>query len=142
MMRQNIVFVENRAGSLKKVTEIIGEAGINIFGFACFDAPEFAVFRMICDDADRAEELLTKHGYLNRITPAIVVDMLDEVRGLDCLLGVVAESNVSLDYIYTSYHRAGEVPVAILYSEDASVTESILKNNGFRVLSSVEELKK
>ena len=49
MIKQNIVFVENKAGSLKRVTGLLANNNINIYGFACFDAPEFAIFRMICD---------------------------------------------------------------------------------------------
>ena len=37
MIKQNVVFVENKAGSLKRVTGIIADNGINIYGFACFD---------------------------------------------------------------------------------------------------------
>lgn len=69
------------------------------------DAPEFAIFRMICNDPDKAEIVLNRSGYMNRITQAIVVDMKDQVGGLDELLKVASDSNVSLDYIYTSFHR-------------------------------------
>ena len=55
MIRQNIVFIENKAGSLQKVTELLKEAGIDIYGFACFDAPEFALFRMVTDKAEEAK---------------------------------------------------------------------------------------
>ena len=55
MIKQNVVFVENKAGSLKRVTGTLADNGINIYGFACFDAPEFAIFRMICNDPDKAE---------------------------------------------------------------------------------------
>ena len=91
MIKQNIVFVENKAGSLKRVTGIIADNGINIYGFACFDAPEFAIFRMICDNPDKAEMVLNQSGYMNRITQAIVVDMKDQVGGLDELLKVAAD---------------------------------------------------
>lgn len=142
MIKQNIVFVENKAGSLKRVTGIIADNGINIYGFACFDAPEFAIFRMICDNPDKAEMVLNQSGYMNRITQAIVVDMKDQVGGLDELLKVAADSNVSLDYIYTSFHRKDLRPVVILHSEDIAVTESVLKNNGFKVFSTADELEK
>ena len=46
MVKQNIVFVENTPGSLQKVTKILAENQIDIYGFGCFDAPEFANFRM------------------------------------------------------------------------------------------------
>ncbi|MBQ8305822.1 MAG: amino acid-binding protein [Blautia sp.] len=142
MIRQNIVFVENKAGSLRKVTALLAEKQIRIYGFACFDAPEYALFRMICNDPDQAEQVLSENGYMNRITPVIVVSMKDEVDGLDEILDVMAESNVNLNYIYTSFHRSTGVPVAVMYAaEDMFVTESILKGNGFRVLDSMDELK-
>ena len=139
MIKQNIVFVENKAGSLKRVTGMLTDNDINIYGF---DAPEFAIFRMICNDPDKAELILNKSGYMNRITQAIVVDMKDQVGGLDELLKVLADSNVSLDYIYTSFHRKDLIPVVILHSEDITVTESVLKNNGFNVFTTTEELEK
>lgn len=142
MLKQNIVFVENKPGSLGKVTRIISENGINIYGFACFDAPEFALFRMVCDDPEKAGEVLTENGYMNRRTNVIAVDMKDEVGGLDEFLNVICESNINLDYIYTSYHRKSQIPVVIMQSEELLVTESILKNNGFKVLNSVEQLER
>ena len=142
MVKQNIVFVENKAGSLKRVTGMLADNDINIYGFACFDAPEFAIFRMICDNPDKAEMILNQRGYMNRITQAIVVDMKDQVGGLDELLKIMAGSNVSLDYIYTSFHRKDLRPVVILHSEDIAVTESVLKNNGFKVFSTADELEK
>ena len=142
MIKQNIVFVENKAGSLKRVTGLLANNNINIYGFACFDAPEFAIFRMICDDPDKAEIILNQSGYMNRITQAIVVDMKDQVGGLDELLKIMADSNVSRDYIYTSFHRKDLRPVVILHSEDITVTEGVLKNNGFKVFSAADELEK
>lgn len=142
MIKQNIVFVENKAGSLKQVTNILAENNVNIFGFACFDTPEFAIFRMVSDAPERAEQILTENGYMNRITNVIVVDLKDEIGGLDELLSVLAESNVSLNYIYTSFRREDQIPVIILHSEEIFATESVLRGNGFRILNSVEELEK
>ena len=36
MVKQNIVFVENTPGSLQKVTKILAENQIDIYGFGCF----------------------------------------------------------------------------------------------------------
>ncbi|MDO4306369.1 MAG: amino acid-binding protein [Eubacteriales bacterium] len=140
MIKQNIVFVENRAGSLRKVTEILAEKNVDIYGFACFDAPEFALFRMVSNGAEKAAEALTENGFINRVTDVIAVDLKDEVGGLDEILSVVGESNISLDYIYTSYHRDSQTPVVIIHSEEIFLTESVLKNKGFKVLNSVDEL--
>ena len=138
MIRQNIVFIENKAGSLQKVTELLKEAGIDSYGFACFDAPEFALFRMVTDIAEEAERVLTEYGYMNRVTEVIAVDIKDEVGGLNTVLKVLGECNVNLDYIYTSYHRGNSLPIMILQTDDVFVTESVLHNNGFHVLNSLE----
>ena len=142
MVQQNIVFVENKAGSLKRVTEILKEAKINIYGFACFDYPEFASFRMICDQPDRANEILSENGYMSRLTNAIMVHLKDETGSLDEVLDVFAESNVSLNYIYTSYHRKTMKPVVILHSEELTVTEGLLKYRGFEVMEDVTDIEK
>ena len=126
MIKQNIVFIENKAGSLQKVTGLLAEAGIDIYGFACFDAPEFA------------GKILTENGYMNRVTEVIAVDLKDEVGGLNTVLQVLGNCNVNLDYIYTSYHRGNALPIMILQTDDVFVTENVLSNNGFRVLNSLE----
>ena len=62
MVKQNIVFVENTPGSLQKVTKILAENQIDIYGFGCFDAPEFANFRMVCDDPEKADQIMAENG--------------------------------------------------------------------------------
>ena len=122
------------------MTELLAEKGINIYGFACFDAPEFALFRMVSDNAEKAGQILTEEGYMNRLTEVIAVDLKDEVGGLNAVLKVLRDCNVNLDYIYTSYHRKSSQPIMILQGEDLLVTETVLKNNGFCVLDSLEDL--
>ena len=104
-------------------------------GFGCFDAPEFANFRMVCDDPEKADQIMAENGYMTRITQAILVDLQDEIGGLDKLLSVMGDSNVNLHYIYTFFHRGLKVPVAIMHCEDLLVAESVLRNNGFKVLN-------
>ncbi len=142
MVKQNIVFVENRSGSLREVTKLLADNQVDIYGFACFDAPEFAVFRMVCSDAEKASRILSENSYMNRLTDVIVVDLQDAVGTLDELLSVIHDSNVNLNYIYTSFHRVDQIPVVIICSEANMETESVLQNRGFRVLDNVEKLKK
>jgi len=142
MVKQNIVFVENRSGSLREVTKLLADNQVDIYGFACFDAPEFAVFRMVCSDAEKASRILSENSYMNRLTDVIVVDLQDAVGTLDELLAVIHDSNVNLNYIYTSFHRVDQIPVVIICSEANMETESVLQNRGFRVLDNVEKLKK
>jgi hypothetical protein len=140
MLKQNIVFVENKAGSLRKVTACLAENNINIYAFACFDAPEFAIFRMVSSDPELSEKVLTELGYMNRVTNIIAVDLNDKVGSLDEFLSVFEQSNVSLDYVYTSHHRKDQIPVIIVSCEEIFEAESVLESRGFRVLKELSDL--
>lgn len=137
-MKQNIVFVGNKAGGLLEVTRILAENKVDIYGFACFDAPEFAIFRMLCNHPEEAEKILTEAGYMNRTTSVIAVDLKDEIGGLNEVLEVLGNANINLDYIYTTYHRCSSQPIMIVQAEDFFVTEEVLKSNGFHVLDDME----
>ena len=93
---------------------------------------------MVTDKASEAEKILTENGYMNRVTEVIAVDIKDEVGGLNAVLQVLGDCNINLDYIYTSYHRGSSLPIMILQTDDVFVTENVLENNGFHVLSSLE----
>ena len=84
---------------------------------------------------EKADKIMAENGYMTRITQAILVDLQDEIGGLDKLLSVMGDSNVNLHYIYTFFHRGLKVPVAIMHCEDLLVAESVLRNNGFKVLN-------
>ena len=94
---------------------------------------------MVCSDAEKAEKVLSENGYMNRISKVIAVDLKDCAWGLDDVLQVLAESNISLNYIYPSCRKESMSPVMILHSEELTVTESVLKNKGFRLLEGVDE---
>lgn len=142
MLKQNIVFVENKKGSLKRVTEILKENGVYVYGFACFDAPEYALFRMIADDAEKAEAILNEKGYMNRISRVTAVNLGEVVDGLDSILGVFDESNINLDYVYIAYHKTSQIPAVIIHSEEMTTAECILEHKGYHVLNDVKELMK
>ena len=72
---EQVVLIENEFGEIGIDGGFLKEAGIDIYGFACFDAPEFALFRMVTDKADEAEKILTENGYMNRVTEVIAVDI-------------------------------------------------------------------
>lgn len=142
MLKQNIVFVENKKGSLKRVTEILKENNVYVHGFACFDAPEYALFRMIADDAEKAEKILTENGYMNRISRVTAVKLDEMADGLDTILGVFDESNLNLDYVYIAYHKTSQIPAVIIHSEEMTVAEKILTHQGYHVLNDARELLK
>ena len=104
MLKQLSVFVDNRPGSLMDVTSKLTEAHINIRAVASSDTPEFAILRLVVDDANAAKEYLTSKGFVVRVTEVIGVELEDKKGNLNHMLTILAEGEISINYIQPSQY--------------------------------------
>jgi hypothetical protein len=98
---QLTVFLENRSGRLAEVTDILGKAGINIRGFSTTEAAEYGILRLIVPEPEKARDLLNKEGFTTHLTEVVCVAVPDEPGGLARVLDVLAEQEISVDYMYS-----------------------------------------
>lgn len=126
MIKQLSVFVENRTGSLMDVTKALTEAHINIRAVASSDTPEFAILRLVVDQAEEAKEYLLSKGFIVRISEVIGVELQDEKGNLNHMLSILAEGEVSINYIYSFVIRDGKAPVMIFHTDDVEKAVAIL----------------
>lgn len=98
---QLTVFLENRSGRLAEVTDILGKAGINIRGFSTTEAAEYGILRLIVPDPEKAREILHKEGFTTHLTEVVCVAVPDEPGDLARVLDVLAEQQISVDYMYS-----------------------------------------
>lgn len=134
MVRQISIYTENKRGSMRSLTKLLFEAGINIHSFVTNDSAEFGIVRMVVSDTDKAIELLNVNGYLTRLTTVLMVAVSDEPGCLDQLLHCLKKAYVNIDYIYTSFDRESNSALIILHSDDLAEVESLLRSEGFRCL--------
>ena len=128
MITQISVFAENRKGAMRKLTGILGDAGIDIIALVTNDSAEFGIVRMIV-----SEQKLAQKGYMVHKDLVMAVDLEDRPGGLNRLLASIDESNTNIDYLYISYDRALSVPIAVIHSGDLEELEQCLKNQGYHV---------
>ncbi len=138
MIKQLSVFVENRTGSLMDVTSKLTEAHINIRAVASFDTPEFAILRLVVDNADAAKEYLTSKGFVVRVSEVIGVELEDKKGNLNNMLTILAEGKISINYIYSFVIRDEAAPVMIFHSDDFEKAISILKEAGVKVVEEAD----
>ena len=62
LIKQLSIFVENKAGRLAEITEIIAKAGIDIRALSIADTTNFGILRLIVDKPDEAEKPLKTPG--------------------------------------------------------------------------------
>lgn len=134
MIKQLSVFVENKTGSLMNVTSALTEAHINIRAIASFDTPEFAILRLIVDNAEAAKEYLTSKGFVVRITEVIGVELEDKKGNLNNMLTILAKGHVGVNYIYSFIIRDGKAPVMVFHTDDYEKTAQILQEANVKMV--------
>ncbi len=134
MLKQLSVFVENVAGSLMKVTQELVNEGINIRAISSFDTPEFGILRLIVDKPEEAEAMLKHKGFFVQKKDVIAVEIEDRMGSLNRMLAVLAEGNISINYIYSFVIREDNAPVMVFQTEYLEEAVQILKNHGITVI--------
>jgi DNA-binding LacI/PurR family transcriptional regulator len=61
-VHQISVFLENRAGQLAEVTQLLAEGGIDLRAISIAETKDYGVLRLIVDDTDKAVEALLAQG--------------------------------------------------------------------------------
>ena len=51
-VKQLSVFIENKAGRVSEVTDLLGKAGVNIRGFSVSDTADYGIVRLVVDEPD------------------------------------------------------------------------------------------
>ena len=134
MFKQISVFVENVAGSLMKVTKELVAEGINLRAISSFDTPEFGILRLIVDRPEETAQLLKDKGFFVQTKDVIAVEIEDRSGSLNQMLEVLAEGNISINYIYSFVIREDQAPVMVFQTEYLEEAVQILKNHGINVI--------
>lgn len=134
MIDQLSVFLENKSGRLAELARALGDASIDMHALMVADTSDFGVVRVICDDPDRARDLLETLGFGVTITPVTAVEVPDRPGGLADLLDALGSLGVNVEYAYcfVTPGCGGAVDVLKVDSSDA---EHLISEAGFRVLT-------
>lgn len=100
-VRQLSVFIENKAGRVSEVTDILGDAGINIRGFSVSDTAEYGILRLVVDKPEDAMSELKGHGFTVKESDVICIKLADEPGALAKVLKVVSDAGVNIEYVYS-----------------------------------------
>ena len=138
-VHQISVFLENRAGQLAEITKDVADAGIDLRAISIAETADYGVLRMIVDDADKATSILLSHGYILSLNPVVVVAVPDTPGGLAPVLGVLAEGNIDIEYMYSLFtHKEGKAYIVFRVPE-ADKFVALLATHGI-VPSTSQEL--
>ena len=72
-VHQISVFLENRAGQLSEITQVLADNAIDMRAISIAETADYGVLRLIVDQPQKATTLLLEHGFILSMTPVTVV---------------------------------------------------------------------
>jgi hypothetical protein len=100
-VRQLSVFIENKAGRVSEITDILGQHNINIRGFSVSDTADFGIVRLVVDDPQAGQEALQGAGFTVKASDVLCLNLPDHPGGLAGVLKVVSAAGVNIEYVYS-----------------------------------------
>ena len=135
-VNQVSVFLENKPGTLNKMTEVLAAGNVNMRALSLADTKDFGIARMIVNDVYEATNVLKNADFVAKFTPVLVYAVSDEAGGLNKLLQAFTESNVNIEYMYAF---AGKKNAYMIFRvNDTQSAEKILAAKGLKSLSQEE----
>ncbi len=138
LVNQISVFLENKSGRLAEVTKTLREKKIDIRALYIADTTEYGILRMIVDQPDQAQKVLSDNGFTVSSTNVIAIAIPDKPGTLDDALETLSDADISVDYLYAFVGRLSTDAIVIIRVEDPQLALSKLEQTGIRVLSREE----
>ena len=132
-VKQLSVFIENKAGRVSEVTDVLGEAGVNIRGFSVSDTADYGIVRLIVDDPVHGHEVLSEAGFTVKDNDVLCLDLPDHPGGLAGVLKVVSGAGVNIEYVYSLISTYVVINVA-----DIKRAEQLLTGKPVRLVTQEE----
>ena len=100
-VKQLSVFIENKAGRVSELTDVLGSAAVNIRGFSVSDTAEYGIVRLVVDDPDKGAKALADAGFTVKESDVVVVRLADVPGALAAALKAVSDAGVNIEYVYS-----------------------------------------
>lgn len=138
MIKQISIFVENKPGRLKAMTNILKENNIDIRALSIADTKDFGILRLIVNDPEKACNALKNADCTVTITDVLAVGVNDCPGGLAKVMDTLYENSISVEYMYAFVSKSENIAYVILRVADNKYAADVLNNAGIKLLTSQE----
>ena len=137
-VKQVSVFLENKVGHLRMVTEELKKAGLNLRAISLADSETFGVLRIVVENPDKAYQVLRAANHAVKETEVIAVEVPDKPGGLSDVLKTLEDCGVNIEYMYSVLERKKDKAVMIFRVENTDEVIAKLQEQNVTLLSSQE----
>lgn len=124
--RQISVFLDNRPGTLNRLLDPLGEAGINIHALSATEGLDHGYVRLVVDDPDRALERLNEMKQLAYTRDVLLLEIGNRPGVLAAVAEVLGATGVNIEYAYCAGGPALDRGLIVLRVSDVEAAEAAL----------------
>ncbi len=125
--KQISVFIENRKGRLGDILDVLKANGVNILSMSLADTAEYGLLRIISEQPQKGKESLSAAGFSSMLTEVFILQIPHEAGGLQKVLRVLSEEELSVEYIYGLSLGEGDASIVVKVSDLAKADEVFAK---------------
>jgi len=140
IIKQLSVFLENKTGRLNEVTQILGNAGINMSAFSVADTSEFGILRMIVSEPEKALSILKSADFSVRLTDVICLNSPNEPGALARALNILSGEEVFIEYLY-AYSMDNKTANIVLKPDNIQKCIEVLQAHKLELVSASDMYK-
>ena len=137
-IHQISVFLENRAGQLAELTQLLAAQNVDIRAISIAETADYGVARLIVDDVQKASGILLESGSIISMTPVWVVAVPDRPAGLADLLAVLAKEHVDVEYMYSLFAHRNDTAYMVLRISDEAAFLKAVEGTDIKVVSNAD----
>jgi len=138
MAKQLNIFMENKPGRLKSVTEVLFEKSINIRAMTIQDRGDFGLMKLLVDNPKVACLALTDKGFACALKDALAIVIDDKLGGLYKLSDIFLKHNINVVDAYGFVVESSKYAVWCVEAKGYSIIRDVIKKEGFKVLEDEE----
>lgn len=140
MAKQLTIFIENRLGRLKAITESLDKSKIDIRAFTMQDRGDYGLIKLIVDNPSKAYLALADLGLACALKDIIAVSISDKPGNLHKLTTALAEKNINIIDAYGFVLQPKNIGICCLEIEDLQnvPAKKVVEEAGFTVLEDEE----
>lgn len=123
---QLAIFLENRPGTLARLTAEFAKQKINIIALSISDTVDHSVLRVVVDDTNKAIHALEECGVLVVEREVILIEGGARPGELAKIAAKLAENRINIEYTYGAVSRSAKKGLIALRTSDNKRTMKLL----------------
>jgi hypothetical protein len=133
-VRQFGVFLENRVGKLLNLVRLFDETpAVHLCAISVLEAADFAVVRIIPNNADAARVLLRQAGLAFSESELLIVELCDP-HTLTSMCVYLLGAELNIRFAYPLMLRPSGTPTIALAVDDQTLAGQVLRQKNFTLL--------